>query len=149
MAYDRWRINDILREFDRIGLQAYEDSENGGDGLRLVQWAKTSRIWARHRCPGAGGDGAAAGPSEQSGDELEHGECHRDDGPRRQSQARQGQGDETDDAREASGDGRSTPEKCQSPPIRRNGGGKRAELSASVMFSRPGTHGQSRSGQGH
>ncbi|MEH2565343.1 phage terminase large subunit-like protein [Bradyrhizobium sp. AZCC 2289] len=38
MAYDRWRINDILREFDRIGLQAYEDREGdkGGDGLRLV-----------------------------------------------------------------------------------------------------------------
>lgn len=40
MAYDRWRINDILREFDRIGLQAYEDGENGGDGLRLVPWGQ-------------------------------------------------------------------------------------------------------------
>ncbi|KYK50071.1 hypothetical protein A1D31_22425 [Bradyrhizobium liaoningense] len=40
MAYDRWRINDILREFDRIGLQAYEDSEKGGDGLRLVPWGQ-------------------------------------------------------------------------------------------------------------
>lgn len=40
MAYDRWRINDILREFDRIGLQAYEDNEKGGDGLRLVPWGQ-------------------------------------------------------------------------------------------------------------
>ena len=42
MAYDRWRINDILREFDRIGLQAYEDKEGdkGGDGLRLVPWGQ-------------------------------------------------------------------------------------------------------------
>lgn len=40
LAYDRWRINDILREFDRIGLQAYEDNEKGGDGLRLVPWGQ-------------------------------------------------------------------------------------------------------------
>ena len=42
MAYDRWRINDILREFDRIGLQAYEDrdGDKGGDGLRLVPWGQ-------------------------------------------------------------------------------------------------------------
>jgi phage terminase large subunit-like protein len=40
MAYDRWRMGDILREFDRIGLQAYEDGEKGGDGLRLVPWGQ-------------------------------------------------------------------------------------------------------------
>jgi phage terminase large subunit-like protein len=40
LAYDRWRINDLLREFDRIGLQAHEDSEKGGDGLRLVPWGQ-------------------------------------------------------------------------------------------------------------
>jgi len=40
LAYDRWRINDLLREFDRIGLQAYEDNEKGGDGLRLVPWGQ-------------------------------------------------------------------------------------------------------------
>ena len=40
LAYDRWRINDLLREFDRIGLQAYEDGEKGGDGLRLVPWGQ-------------------------------------------------------------------------------------------------------------
>jgi phage terminase large subunit-like protein len=51
MAYDRWRINDLLREFDRVGLQAYEDTDNkpghptakhrqGGDGLRLIPWGQ-------------------------------------------------------------------------------------------------------------
>lgn len=40
LGYDRWRINDLLREFDRIGLQAYEDGEKGGDGLRLVPWGQ-------------------------------------------------------------------------------------------------------------
>jgi phage terminase large subunit-like protein len=40
LAYDRWRINDLLREFDRVGLQAYEDGEKGGDGLRLVPWGQ-------------------------------------------------------------------------------------------------------------
>ena len=40
LAYDRWRINDLLRELDRIGLQAHEDGEKGGDGLRLVPWGQ-------------------------------------------------------------------------------------------------------------
>ncbi|WP_247781094.1 terminase TerL endonuclease subunit [Bradyrhizobium sp. 170] len=40
LAYDRWRINDLLREFDRVGLQAFEDGEKGGDGLRLVPWGQ-------------------------------------------------------------------------------------------------------------
>jgi phage terminase large subunit-like protein len=57
LAYDRWRIADLLRAFDRIGLQAYEDdSKNveGGlnrtlrsgprqDGLRLVKWGQGYR----------------------------------------------------------------------------------------------------------
>ncbi len=43
LAYDRWRIADILREFDRIGLEAWEDK--GGDGkqgtgLRLIPWGQ-------------------------------------------------------------------------------------------------------------
>jgi phage terminase large subunit-like protein len=42
LAYDRWRIKDLLREFDRIGLQAYEDGEKG-DGLRLVPWGQGYR----------------------------------------------------------------------------------------------------------
>jgi phage terminase large subunit-like protein len=39
IAYDRWRINDLLREFDRIGLQAHEDGGKG-DGLRLIPWGQ-------------------------------------------------------------------------------------------------------------
>lgn len=39
LAYDRWRISDLLREFDRIGLQAFQD-EKKGDGLRLVPWGQ-------------------------------------------------------------------------------------------------------------
>jgi phage terminase large subunit-like protein len=35
LAYDRWRVDDLLREFDRIGLQAFKDGEKG-DGLRLA-----------------------------------------------------------------------------------------------------------------
>jgi phage terminase large subunit-like protein len=40
MAYDRWRINDLLREFDRIGFQAYQDGDKAADGLRLVPWGQ-------------------------------------------------------------------------------------------------------------
>ena len=39
LAYDRWRIEDLLREFDRIGLAAYKDGDKG-DGLRLVPWGQ-------------------------------------------------------------------------------------------------------------
>jgi phage terminase large subunit-like protein len=42
LAYDRWRIDDLLREFDRIGFQAYKDGEKG-DGLRLVPWGQGYR----------------------------------------------------------------------------------------------------------
>lgn len=42
LAYDRWRIADLLREFDRIGLQAWEDKggEKQGTGLRLIPWGQ-------------------------------------------------------------------------------------------------------------
>lgn len=41
LAYDRWRIKDILREFDRIGFDAYEDrADASGPGLRLVPWGQ-------------------------------------------------------------------------------------------------------------
>jgi phage terminase large subunit-like protein len=52
LAYDRWRMNDLLREFDRVGLQAFQDkstAESGWtpadrrqprDGLRLVPWGQ-------------------------------------------------------------------------------------------------------------
>jgi phage terminase large subunit-like protein len=39
LAYDRWRINELMREFDRLGLQTYKDGEKG-DGLRLVPWGQ-------------------------------------------------------------------------------------------------------------
>lgn len=39
LAYDRWRADDLLREFDRIGLQAYKDGDKGA-GLRLVPWGQ-------------------------------------------------------------------------------------------------------------
>src|SRR5262245_2929818 len=46
MAYDRWRISDLLKEFDRIGFRAYEDSKaedaygDYGVGLRLMKWGQ-------------------------------------------------------------------------------------------------------------
>jgi hypothetical protein len=44
LAYDRWGMQALLKEFDRIGLQAYEDKgETGGDGLRLVPWGQGYR----------------------------------------------------------------------------------------------------------
>jgi phage terminase large subunit-like protein len=47
MAYDRWRIADLLREFDRIGLAAYEDKGDGkGSGLRLIPWGQGFRDMA-------------------------------------------------------------------------------------------------------
>lgn len=39
LAYDRWKIKDLLREFDAIGLESYEDGEKGS-GLRLVPWGQ-------------------------------------------------------------------------------------------------------------
>lgn len=47
LAYDRWRIKDLLREFDRIGLEAFEDKgETKGSGLRLVPWGQGFRDMA-------------------------------------------------------------------------------------------------------
>ena len=39
LAYDRYGIDALLREFDEIGLAAYRDGEDG-DGLRLVPWGQ-------------------------------------------------------------------------------------------------------------
>ena len=38
LAYDRWGMDHLLREFDGIGLSAHSDDE--GDGLRLVPWGQ-------------------------------------------------------------------------------------------------------------
>ncbi len=41
LAYDRWRMADLLREFDRIGLEAFEDrGDTKGSGLRLIPWGQ-------------------------------------------------------------------------------------------------------------
>jgi phage terminase large subunit-like protein len=37
LAYDRWRIDDLLNVFDRLDFPAYRDGEKGA-GLRLVPW---------------------------------------------------------------------------------------------------------------
>jgi phage terminase large subunit-like protein len=42
LAYDLWRIDELLRVFDSIGLQAYKSTERG-DGLRLVTWGQGFR----------------------------------------------------------------------------------------------------------
>jgi phage terminase large subunit-like protein len=39
LVYDRWRIDDLLREFDGVGLQAFKDGDKG-DGLRLIPWGQ-------------------------------------------------------------------------------------------------------------
>lgn len=47
LAYDRWRIEDLLREFDRIGLAAYQEKgETKGSGLRLIPWGQGFRDMA-------------------------------------------------------------------------------------------------------
>lgn len=45
LAYDRWRIDDLLRELDRTGLQAFKEGEKG-DGLRLIPWGQGFRDMA-------------------------------------------------------------------------------------------------------
>lgn len=45
MAYDRWRISDIIRDLDEIGLQSYNESDKG-DGLRLYPWGQGFRDMA-------------------------------------------------------------------------------------------------------
>lgn len=42
MAYDRWRINDLLRELDTIGVPAYQDGKDDeiAGALRLVPWGQ-------------------------------------------------------------------------------------------------------------
>lgn len=41
MAFDRWRVAELLKEFDRIGFLAYrEQGDTGGSGLRIVDWGQ-------------------------------------------------------------------------------------------------------------
>jgi len=48
LAYDRWRIKDLIREFDRIQFQCWidEGGEKVGDGLRLIPWGQGYRDMA-------------------------------------------------------------------------------------------------------
>jgi phage terminase large subunit-like protein len=39
LAYDRWRIEDLLRELDHIGLACHKEGDKG-DGLRLMPWGQ-------------------------------------------------------------------------------------------------------------
>lgn len=45
LAYDRWRIETLRREIDRIGLATFLNGEKG-DGLRLVPWGQGFRDMA-------------------------------------------------------------------------------------------------------
>jgi phage terminase large subunit-like protein len=47
LAYDRWRMNDLLRYFDAIGLASYKDEDTdkirgyiAGAGVRIVPWGQ-------------------------------------------------------------------------------------------------------------
>lgn len=42
MAYDRWRIDDLIKEFDRIDFATHKDGEKG-DGLRIIPWGQGFR----------------------------------------------------------------------------------------------------------
>lgn len=49
LAYDRWRINDLIVKFKEIGLDAYEDAKGDAPvsgGLRLVPWGQGYRDMA-------------------------------------------------------------------------------------------------------
>ncbi len=40
MAFDRWAMKYLFKDFDRIGFQTCEDGEKRGSGLRLVPWGQ-------------------------------------------------------------------------------------------------------------
>ena len=42
LAYDRWGMPNLLREFDTVGLASHKDGEDG-DGLRLIPWGQGFR----------------------------------------------------------------------------------------------------------
>jgi phage terminase large subunit-like protein len=42
MAFDRWGIANLLREFDEVGLEARKD-DDPGDGLRIISWGQGFR----------------------------------------------------------------------------------------------------------
>jgi phage terminase large subunit-like protein len=43
LAYDRWGMANLLREFDSVGLSAFKDGDEHGQGLRIVPWGQGFR----------------------------------------------------------------------------------------------------------
>jgi phage terminase large subunit-like protein len=73
MAYDRWRIDDLIREFDGVGVEAFKDGEKG-TGLRLVPWGQGFKdIAPALEAVEDAVDKKAAGPQPPDPD-VEHGE---------------------------------------------------------------------------
>jgi hypothetical protein len=94
LAYDRWRCDELLREFDRIGLAAYKDDDDNGQGLRLIPWGQGFRDMGRcYRCARARRHRAQARARKLPSAELEYFKCRRRDRSRWQSKVGQGQGD--------------------------------------------------------
>lgn len=46
LAYDRWRIRDLMREFDRVGLATHAEGDKDPSGLRIVPWGQGYRDMA-------------------------------------------------------------------------------------------------------
>ena len=40
LAYDRWRIDTLVKELDRLGVATFKASDKGGSGLKLVDWGQ-------------------------------------------------------------------------------------------------------------
>ena len=92
LAYDRWRIDELMREFDRLGLQTFKDGDKG-DGLAARSLGPGLQGYgARDRRARAGDHRALARAPQQPAAELEYRQRDRHHRSRRQSEARQGQG---------------------------------------------------------
>lgn len=40
IAYDRWRINVLLKCFERLGISAYHGDDEDAEGIRFVEWGQ-------------------------------------------------------------------------------------------------------------
>ena len=47
LAYDRWRIDELIRELERAEFETFKDGKKNETGLRLVHGARASRTWRR------------------------------------------------------------------------------------------------------
>ena len=86
LAYDRWRVDELLREFDRIGFTAYKvegEIDDGKinkqtrDGLRMQPGARFQGHGPGDRRLRGGGGRAQTDPPQQSVPQLEHGKRDR------------------------------------------------------------------------